>query len=75
MAEPQMVEGGFQIGATFWPAMHRQARRLVDNEHQPVTMEHAGEDFLRGQFGNIDPVKTFTHGVKRLTHPPHERYH
>jgi hypothetical protein len=39
-------------------------------------VEHAREDFLRGQFGNIDrPVKTFAHGVKRLTHPPHERYH
>ena len=53
-AEPQMIEGGFQIGAALRPAMHRQARRLVDNKHQPVAVEHARQDFFRGQFGNID---------------------
>src|ERR1700722_9827211 len=33
-------------------------------------MKHAGEDFLRGQLGNVNrAVKTFAHGLKRLTHP------
>ena len=53
-AEAQRVERGFQIGAALGAAMHRQARRLVDHQHQPVAMEHAGLDFFGGQFGNID---------------------
>ena len=53
-AESQAVEGGFQIGAALGAAMHRQAGGLVDDQHQPVAMEHAGLDFLRGQFGNVD---------------------
>jgi hypothetical protein len=33
-------------------------------------MEHAGLDFLRRQFGDLDSsVKTFTHHLKPLTHP------
>ena len=74
-AEAQRVEGGFQIGAALGAAMHRQPRRLVDHQHQPVAMEHAGLDFLRGQFGNFDrSVETFAHGAKPLTHPRHERH-
>ena len=39
-------------------------------------MEHAGLDFVGGQFGNIDAfVVTFVHGAKPLTHPGHERNH
>src|SRR5262252_7906298 len=52
-AEAQRVEGGFQIGAALGPAMHRQARRLVDHQHQPVAVKHARQDFVGGQFGNI----------------------
>jgi hypothetical protein len=49
--------------------MHRQACGLVDHQHQPVAMEHAGLDFLRGQLGNFDSsVETFAHGTKPLTH-------
>src|SRR6266566_5814461 len=75
-AESQRVEGGFQIGAALGAAMHRQARGLVDHQHQPVAMEYACLDLLRGQFGNFDrSVETFAHGAKPLTHPHHERYH
>ncbi|MEY9755695.1 alpha-galactosidase [Bradyrhizobium yuanmingense] len=40
-AETQRVEGILQIGATLGAAMHRQAGRLVDDQHQAVAMEHA----------------------------------
>ena len=46
--KPQPVEGGFQIGAALGAAMHRQARGLVDHQHQPVAMKHARLNFLRG---------------------------
>src|SRR5580704_6652361 len=50
--------------------MNGKPCRLVDHQHQPVAMKHAGEDFLRGQLGNVNrAVKTFAHGLKRLTHP------
>ena len=50
--------------------MDRQAGGLVDHQHQPVAMEHAGLDFLRGQFGNFGQAfETFAHGAKPLTHP------
>jgi hypothetical protein len=40
--------------------MYRQARRLVDHQHETVAMKHPGLDLLRGQFGNIDrAVKAF----------------
>ena len=53
-AESQAVEGGFQIGAALGAAMHRQAGRLVDHQHQPVAVEHAGLDFIRrSDLGNI----------------------
>jgi fused signal recognition particle receptor len=29
--------------------MHRQAGRLVDHQHQPVAIEHAGEHFVRAE--------------------------
>ena len=46
-AESQAVEGGFQIGAALGAAMHRQPGGLVDDQHQPVAVEHAGLDFFR----------------------------
>src|ERR1700722_4007230 len=50
--------------------MNGKPCRLVDLEHQPVAMKHAGEDFLRGQLGNVNrAVKTFAHRFKPLTHP------
>src|ERR1035441_7358518 len=74
-AKSQRVERGFEVGPAFWSAMHRQACGLVDHQHQTVAMEHAGLDFVRGQFGNLDrSVKTFAHGPKPLTRPQHERY-
>jgi hypothetical protein len=33
--------------------MHREPGRLVDDQHQPVAMEHARQDFICGQLGNI----------------------
>ncbi len=59
-AEPQRVKGGFQIGAALGAAMHRQPRGLVDHQHQPVAMEHAGLNFIGGQLGNFQQsVETF----------------
>src|ERR1700729_444811 len=50
--------------------MNGKPCRLVDHQHQPVAMKHAGEDFLRGQLGNVNrAVKTFAHRFKPLTHP------
>ena len=54
--EAQRIEGGFEIGAALGAAMHRQPRGLVDHQHQPVAMEHAGLDFVGGQFRNIDAI-------------------
>ena len=45
-AESQGVERGFQIGATLGAAMYRKAGGLVDDKHQPVAVEHAGQDFV-----------------------------
>ena len=45
-AESQRVERCLQIGAALRAAMHRQACGLVDHQHQPVAMEHAGLDFF-----------------------------
>ena len=47
-AKSQRVERGFQIGAALGAAMHRQPGRLVDHQHQPVAMEHAGLNFIGG---------------------------
>ena len=59
-AESQGIERRLQIGAALGAAMYRQSRRLVDHQHQPVAMEHAGLDFIGGQFGNIhQSVETF----------------
>ena len=58
-AEPQRVEGILQIGAALGAAMHRQAGRLVDDQHQPVAMEHARQNLLGGQFGNIEQWQDF----------------
>jgi hypothetical protein len=33
--------------------MHGETGRLVDDQHQPVAVEHARQDFLCGQFGNV----------------------
>ena len=56
--------------------MHRQPGRLVDDQHQSVAVEHARQDFVGGQLGNIEQlVETFVYEPKRLTHPRHERYH
>ena len=45
-AEPQRVERRFQVGTPLRTAVHRQPGRLVDDQHQPVAMEHAGLDFI-----------------------------
>ena len=58
-AEAQRVERVFQIGAALRPAMHRQAGGLVDDQHQPVAVEHAGQDLVGGQFGNIEQLQDF----------------
>jgi hypothetical protein len=33
--------------------MHREPGWFVDDQHQAVAVEHAGHDFVGGQFGNI----------------------
>jgi hypothetical protein len=45
-AESQALERCLQIGAALGAAMHRQARGLVDHQHQPVAMEHARLNFF-----------------------------
>ena len=45
--EAQRVEVILETQAALGAAMHRQAGRLVDHQHQPVTVEHAGEHFVR----------------------------
>jgi fused signal recognition particle receptor len=39
--------------------VHGKARRLVDDQHQPVAVEHAREDFFRGQLVNIEQWQDF----------------
>ena len=46
-AEAQAVERSLQIGAALGAAMHGQAGRFVDDQHQAVAVEHAGLDFVR----------------------------
>jgi fused signal recognition particle receptor len=42
-AEPEGIEIVLQAHAALRPAMHRKAGRFVDNEHQAVPVEHAGQ--------------------------------
>ncbi len=53
-AVAQSSEPVFQARAAFGPAMHRQAGRLVDHQHQPVAIEHAREDFLLARVLRIE---------------------
>ena len=69
-AEPQRVERGLQIGAAFGAAMHRQPGRLVDHQHQAVAVEYAGQDFFRGQFGNIASRSDFRSWRETANTPP-----
>jgi len=74
-AKPQCVERSLEIGAALGSAMHGKPGGLVDDQHQPVAMEHPRQDFVGGQFGNIRQsarlsVKTFVYGTKRLTQIP-----
>ena len=55
-AEAQRVERSLETGPALRPAMHRQARRLVDDQHQSVAVEHARQDFVGGQLGNVKQV-------------------
>jgi len=41
-----------QIGAALGPRC-TGSPRLVDHQHQPVAIEHAGLNFIRGQLGNF----------------------
>jgi fused signal recognition particle receptor len=45
-AEPEDIEIVLETRAAFWPAMHRKAGGLVDDEHQAVPVEHAGEHVI-----------------------------
>src|SRR5262249_34359171 len=58
-AESQRIERSFQIGAALRPAMHRQPRRLVDDQHQSVAMEHTRLDFFCRQLRNIEQWQDF----------------
>src|SRR5438552_10780262 len=55
-AEAQRVEPVFEARAAFRPAMHREAGRLVDHQHQTITMKHAREDFLLGRGLRIEQL-------------------
>ncbi len=45
--EAQRVEPGFEIGAAARTGMHRDAGRLIDDQHQPVAIEHPLEELDR----------------------------
>src|ERR1043166_3682808 len=53
-AVAKRVEPVFQARTALRPAMHRQAGRLVDHQHQPVAMQHAREDFLLGRILRVE---------------------
>ena len=52
-AEAQRVERGFEIGSALRSLVHGNAGRLVDHQHQPVAVEHAGEHLLIGRLVNV----------------------
>ena len=58
-AEAERVEGSLEIGTALGATMHREPRWLVDHQHQSVAMEHARQDFVRGQLGNIQQWQVF----------------
>src|SRR5262245_1814858 len=45
--ETQSVEEVFEGLAALRPALHRQARRLVDDQHHSIAIEQAGEHLFR----------------------------
>jgi fused signal recognition particle receptor len=45
-AEPEDIKIVLETRAAFWSAMHRKASGLVDDEHQAVPVEHAGEHII-----------------------------
>ena len=45
-AEPKDIEIVLETHAALWPAMHRKAGGLVDDQHQAVPVEHAGEHVI-----------------------------
>jgi fused signal recognition particle receptor len=45
-AEPQGVEIVFKTDAAFRSAMHRQPGGLVDDQHQPIAIKHAGQHIV-----------------------------
>src|SRR5882724_1617894 len=55
-AVAQGVEPVLQARPSFRAAMHREAGRLVDHQHQPVAIEHARENFLRARVLRIKHV-------------------
>jgi hypothetical protein len=68
-AEAQRAEPVLQARSAFRPAMHRQAGRLVDHQHQAVAMEHARENLVLGRVLRIeDLVQDFRVQHFRLHH-------
>jgi hypothetical protein len=52
-AEAQRVEMILEIVAALGAAMHGQTRRLVDDEHQPVSIEQAREEIIGSHGANV----------------------
>src|SRR5450631_4112930 len=46
-AEPQGIEIVFETPAALRPTVHRQPGGLVDDQHQAVAVEHAGQHLVR----------------------------
>ena len=45
-AEPQSVEIVLQAGAAFRSTVHREPGGLVDDQHQPIAIKHAGQHLV-----------------------------
>jgi hypothetical protein len=46
-SKTQRVEEVFEGLAALRPAVHRQARRLIDDQHHSIAIEQAGEHLFR----------------------------
>ena len=55
----RLSNGLKRTSSSLGTAVHRQAGRFVDDQHQPVAMEHARQNLVGGQLGNIEQSQDF----------------
>jgi fused signal recognition particle receptor len=73
-AEPQHIEIIFEARPALGTAVHRKACGLVENEHQAVAMEHAGQHLVRSDVfhGHCETGITAATMNDSTTDPPKE---